>query len=266
MTSAGIVVGGDVAAVIEHHDPGAGDLARRATRLAREQQAILASPADRDRDLDRGAAGEGHRADRRQRGGKPGRVGQAPEVGGGVGRRHPGRVRDRRAEGDLPGGPRAQQPVGPRGQPAGDGVGQAQVGMGGEVLGAVGKAGGGQGGRRAHQAAAGHLERDQAAERVAGHVRTLDPELAQERAHQADERIHAGGGARRGHRRGTEAGQVQRDHIPVGLQARRARAPTSAIGCRFRGSGPAGRRGRAGHGRAMPSPATLPPRGEMDNG
>ena len=99
-----------------------------------------------------------------------------------------------------------------------------------------------RGGRR-DAAALGELERDQPAERVARDVRALEPELVEEPARRGRSSDSTPAGVPAGGiGEAPKPGQVDARSPRVRARGRRAPAPTSASGCRSRGSGPAARR------------------------
>ena len=91
--------------------------------------------------------------------------------------------------------------------------------------------------------APGQLERDPPAERVAGDVRTVEPDLGQEGGDERGERADAGWRARRRHRGGAEAGEVEGDDLPLGFETVDHRSPAlpavaDTVDEHKRGSGP----------------------------
>ena len=154
------------------------------------------------------AAAEGHRPDSGQRGVKPGRAGEAAQVGGRVGGRHPLGMGDGAAVGQPPQarGASAGRPVRPAGarDPR-----DPQRGPGPDSA-RLAKPRGESGGRRTMPAAPSPAR---SGRRASCRPRAGARSPVRSGTHRSGgPGVEPGGGARVGHRRGAEPGQIEGDH------------------------------------------------------
>ena len=214
-----------MAAALQHEYTGARDRPGGSPGLAGQQQPVLATPGDGHRHRDRLPAGELKGRERRQGLIEPGRVGESSGVVSSLGGRQPFGPRYEQTQSEPAPERGGEQGVGEARRPPRDADGDPQRGAPVAHLGPVGEAGGGEGGGRTGQPPRRHLERDQPAHRVTGHVGPLHAQLRQELRHQPHLRVDAGRRARRGHRRGAEPGEVDGDDVVALGQTSEHRLP-----------------------------------------